>query len=92
MKLFYTGLFLVFLGLIFNIFNLRAQVPELILPIGHSDGVLDASYSPDGKRMATVSDDRTIKIWNAESGRLLLTLEGLATARRESINYDWRIW
>ncbi len=56
-----------------------SQTPELILPIGHSDGVIDASYSPDGKKIATASADRTVKIWNAESGRLLLTLDGFTS-------------
>jgi WD40 repeat protein len=53
---------------------LTAQTPELILPIGHSAPVLDVAYSPDGKRIATSSNDRTVKIWDAESGRLMITI------------------
>jgi WD40 repeat protein len=66
----------VVLGVILNTVLLSAQAPELILPIGHSDRVCDASYSPDGKMIATASNDRTVKIWNAENGRLLLTISG----------------
>jgi WD40 repeat protein len=76
MKLLITELFLTFTFFAFNNFCLKGQVPELILPIGHSDRVRDASYSPDGRRISTTSDDRTVKIWNAENGRLLLTLDG----------------
>ncbi len=34
------------------------------------------AYSPDGKRLATASDDKTAKVWDAESGKELLTLRG----------------
>jgi WD40 repeat protein len=67
---------LTFLGVIFSISILEGQVPELVLPIGHSGMVRDANYSPDGKRISTTSEDRTVKIWNADNGRLLLTLDG----------------
>ena len=34
------------------------------------------SFSPDGQRLATSSDDGTVKIWDAASGQELLTLRG----------------
>ena len=34
------------------------------------------AYSPDGKRLATASDDQTAKVWDAETGKELLTLRG----------------
>ena len=76
MKLYSLGLSVTIIVLIFKISVLQGQVPELLLPIGHSDYIRDASYSPDGKRIATASGDRTVKIWNAENGRLLLTIDG----------------
>ena len=37
-----------------------------------------AEFSADGRRLATVADDRKlIKLWDAEDGRLLATLRGL---------------
>lgn len=49
--------------------------PVLILR-GHKRGVSGVKFSPDGKRIASCSADATIKIWDAESGRLEHTLEG----------------
>ena len=34
------------------------------------------AYSPDGKRLATASDDHTAKVWDAATGQELLTLRG----------------
>jgi WD40 repeat protein len=52
----------------------HGQVPELLLPLGHSNKVIDAAYSSNGLNIATASLDNTIKVWNAKNGRLLLTL------------------
>ena len=30
----------------------------------------DADYSPDGKRIVTMSDDKTARIWDANTGRV----------------------
>jgi COMPASS component SWD3 len=49
--------------------------PTLILR-GHKRGVSGVKFSPDGKRIASCSADATIKIWDAETGRLEHTLEG----------------
>ena len=41
---------------------------------GHSSAVVSAGFSPDGKRVVTASKDLTAKVWDAETGRDLLTL------------------
>ncbi|MDF5729775.1 MAG: AAA-like domain-containing protein [Rhizonema sp. PD38] len=41
----------------------------------HSAIVYEASFSPDGKTIATASGDKTIKLWQKD-GRLLRTLKG----------------
>ncbi|KAJ4286511.1 hypothetical protein N0V90_013211 [Kalmusia sp. IMI 367209] len=43
---------------------------------GHSSRVRSVAFSHDSNWIASASDDRTIKIWDASSGELLQTLEG----------------
>ncbi|MDJ0634641.1 MAG: CHAT domain-containing protein [Xenococcaceae cyanobacterium MO_188.B29] len=43
---------------------------------GHTDKVHSLVYSPDGHTLATTSSDKTVKLWHAETGRLLHSLEG----------------
>jgi WD40 repeat protein len=43
---------------------------------GHSDEVYGIAISPDGKRIASCSEDKTIKIWDASTGAELMTLSG----------------
>ena len=43
---------------------------------GHTDSVIATAFSPDGNRLATGSDDNTVKIWQKETGQLLKTLTG----------------
>ena len=43
--------------------TLRAQL------IGHTDDLRSASFSPDGKRVVTASDDKTARVWDADTGK-----------------------
>jgi WD40 repeat protein len=45
---------------------------------GHTDEISAAAYSPDGKRIVSASEDKTLKIWDAHSGEELSTLRGHA--------------
>ncbi len=64
--------------LVFSLWVTRVwgQEPKLMLPIGHTGLITSAIFSPDGKRILSASADQTAKIWNAETGDLLLNLSG----------------
>ena len=49
---------------------------DLLTLKGHTGAVMSASFSPDGSRIVTGSDDRTAKVWDARTGAELLTLKG----------------
>jgi WD40 repeat protein len=43
---------------------------------GHTGNVQGVTFSPDGTRIATASDDRTVKLWDAVTGQEVFTLRG----------------
>lgn len=56
--------------------NSSIQIPL----VGHTARVSDASYSPDGNKIATASADQTIRTWDANTGELLSIHQGLTRA------------
>ncbi len=43
---------------------------------GHGRAVTSVAFDPQGETLASGSDDRTVKLWEAQSGKLIRTLEG----------------
>jgi hypothetical protein len=56
---------------------LRALCRRKALPlVGHTGPVTGVAFRRDGARLASASQDRTIRIWDLATGRLIHTLEG----------------
>jgi WD40 repeat protein len=47
---------------------------------GHSKDVTSLAFSPDGQRLASASQDQTVKVWDVQSGQEVLTLRGHASS------------
>ncbi|MDB9475593.1 TIR domain-containing protein, partial [Dolichospermum circinale] len=44
--------------------------------LGHSGTIFSVSVSPDGRTLASGSQDKTIKLWNLDTGKEIRTLSG----------------
>lgn len=53
----------------------KSGEPTFLTLKGHTNTVDDGVFSTDGQRLATVSSDKTVRLWDAQSGALLKTLE-----------------
>lgn len=51
--------------------------PLVIARFAHESPVIQITYSPDGKWLASISDDRALKIWDADQLQLLHVIENL---------------
>lgn len=67
--------FLVFITLALQFSTLiYAQVPELVIPIGHTRTIRTLDFSSDFKYILSGSDDNSIKIWDVSTQREIRTI------------------
>lgn len=57
-------------------FHVYSQVPRIVIDSkGHSARINNIHYTADGTRIVTVSEDKTIKIWDVDTGKMLRKFE-----------------
>ncbi|MDB4516276.1 WD40 repeat domain-containing protein [Crocinitomicaceae bacterium] len=61
---------------LFLLFFAGQIVAQTLTLKGHSDRIHDVAFSPDGKKIASGSGDRTVKVWDAKTGLEMLTFKG----------------
>jgi WD40 repeat protein len=67
-----------FLLMFISSFTCWAQTPRMVLPVGHTNDITLLKFSPDGRILASGSKDKTIKLWDVQTGKLLADLKGHA--------------
>ena len=68
--------FLVFFMFIYFFGGLAFGEIKPVVQMGHGGLVNSITFSPDGRLLASGSSDKTIKLWEVSTGRLLKTLKG----------------
>jgi WD40 repeat protein len=61
----------------------RASWKRMMKTKGHTDYVLSVACSPDGQRVASGSEDHTIRLWDMKTGNVERVLEGHTQAVRD---------
>jgi hypothetical protein len=57
--------------------GLRAEDPKAWATLqGHTNEIMSVAFSPDGKSLASASQDNSVKLWNVATGKERSTLQG----------------
>ena len=61
-------------GQVVHVYDLTAPDPEPYLLVGHEQTTFRGVYTPDGRQLATVSSDHTVRVWDLETRTELFSL------------------
>jgi WD40 repeat protein len=71
--------------------QLSAQQPVLRSTLkGHDDVVCSVAFSPDGKVLASASQDKTVRLWDVDTGKNSATLQHTVSVRSIAFSPDRR--
>jgi WD40 repeat protein len=66
----------------------QTGIPRIVInSMGHSAKINNLMYTPDGQQIISVSEDKTIRMWNATSGEMLKKFESQIGDGWEGIFY-----
>lgn len=65
-----------------------AQAPRIVInPLGHSAKINNLLFTPDGSRIISVSEDKTIRVWNPDNGEMTKKFESQIGDGSEGVLY-----
>ncbi len=64
----------------------KSDKPQLVVQTGHSGSIKSIAFSPNGKLLASGSEDKTIKLWDINSGNQLKTFPNSSDV--ESVSFS----